>query len=297
MSACETMAPLVAADPFFITGPAVISFSGGRTSGYMLWRILQAHGGTLPEDVVVCFANTGREMPATLDFVARCGTEWGVHIRWLEFRWEPGRKFCVEVSHNSASRNGEPFDALIRSHQLLPNPVARFCTQEMKIRTMKRFMQAEYGWKKWTSVVGLRADEPGRVGKAIDPENWKKQGSGPILCPLYTAGIDRDDVLAFWRAQPFDLGLKGPWEGNCDGCFLKDRGSLTRMLRDHPERMEWWAEKEAEAIATGRARDPAIARFRQDRSYAGMMDLVSRQGVLPFNVFDDQTECQWACTD
>ena len=34
-------------EPFLITGPAIISVSGGRTSGYMLWRILQAHGGTL----------------------------------------------------------------------------------------------------------------------------------------------------------------------------------------------------------------------------------------------------------
>lgn len=29
-------------DPFLIEGPAVISFSGGRTSGYMLRRILDA---------------------------------------------------------------------------------------------------------------------------------------------------------------------------------------------------------------------------------------------------------------
>lgn len=56
-------------DPFRITGPAIISVSGGRTSAYMLWRILQAHGGTLPSDVHAAFANTGREMPATLDFV------------------------------------------------------------------------------------------------------------------------------------------------------------------------------------------------------------------------------------
>jgi hypothetical protein len=35
----------VSVDPFLITGPAVISFSGGRTSGYMLHRIVQAHGG------------------------------------------------------------------------------------------------------------------------------------------------------------------------------------------------------------------------------------------------------------
>jgi len=57
-----THAKIQTAYLFLITGPAVISFSGGRTSAYMLWRILQAHGGILPDDVVVCFANTGREM-------------------------------------------------------------------------------------------------------------------------------------------------------------------------------------------------------------------------------------------
>lgn len=286
-----------ASDPFRVEGPAVISFSGGRTSGYMLWRILQAHGGTLPNDVVVCFANTGREMPATLDFVQECASRWGVRIRWVEYRWEPGRHSYEEVSHNAASRNGEPFEALIRARRLLPNPVARFCTQDLKIRTMKRFVQAEYGWRKPKNVVGLRADEPGRVAGATDPANWKHQRSGPVLCPLAVAGVDEGEVLAFWRAQAFDLELSGKWEGNCDGCFLKPRGAITRMLRDHPERMSWWAEREAEAIATGRARDPAIARFREDRSYAEMADIVARQGVLPFNVFDDRMECQWSCTD
>jgi hypothetical protein len=47
-------------DPFIITEPTVISFSGGRTSAHLLWRVLQSNSG-LPEEAIVCFANTGKE--------------------------------------------------------------------------------------------------------------------------------------------------------------------------------------------------------------------------------------------
>ena len=56
-------------NPYKIEGPALISFSGGRTSGFMLKKIIDAHGGLLPEDVYVVFANIGKEMRQTLDFV------------------------------------------------------------------------------------------------------------------------------------------------------------------------------------------------------------------------------------
>jgi hypothetical protein len=36
-------------DPYQIQGPALISFSGGQTSGYMLRRNLDAFGGRLPQ--------------------------------------------------------------------------------------------------------------------------------------------------------------------------------------------------------------------------------------------------------
>jgi hypothetical protein len=70
------------------------------------------------------------------------------------------------------------------------------------------------------------------------------------------------------------------------------------MIRDHRDRMAWWAAREEEAVARGVARNPAMAKFRDDRSYAVMTEVVDRQGVLPFNVFEPEMGCsEWACTD
>jgi len=137
-------------------------------------------------------------------------------------------------------------------------------------------------WNRWTSAVGLRADEPGRVAKATDHERNAKD-RWDVVCPLAEAGIEEHDVLAFWRRQPFDLRLAGRWEGNCDGCFLKNRGSISRMFRDHPERMAWWTDQERQ-LRHGAGMG---ATFRADREdYATLSRVTRDQGVLPFDVED-----------
>ena len=132
-------------NPYKIEGPALISFSGGRTSGYMLYQMLQAYEGTLPDDVYVTFANTGKEMPETLDFVRDCGEHWGVKIHWLEMRIFDERPIyrTEEVTYETAARNGEPFAALIDRKKMLPNPMVRFCTSELKIMPLKHWLIIE----------------------------------------------------------------------------------------------------------------------------------------------------------
>lgn len=269
----------------------VISFSGGRTSAYMLRRELDKNGGVLPEGTLVSFANTGREMPATLDFVAQCESEWGVHINWLEYRWAPGGPSFEVVNHNSASRNGEPFEMLLRSKSMLPNPVSRFCTTELKIMTQKRFL-ISLGWRHWISLVGLRADEPKRVERALDRERTKKD-RWHNACPLADDGITVKDVNAFWRKQPFDLELSGAWEGNCDGCFLKSRASIERMFLEHPRRMQWWSDMEA---TPRNSKQGLGAWFRADREpYAVMAKAVRDQGRLNLTVEDIMEPCVGEC--
>lgn len=213
----------------------------------MLHQILEANGD-LPDRVVVGFQNTGREMPETLDFVQECADRWGVKVVWLEWRdfaihgvrWEV-------VSHNSASRNGEPFAELIRKRKMLPNRVARFCTAELKVHTATRYARS-LGWDRWYNARGLRVDEPRRVkGKAPPRERWTPWH------PMFDAGVTKEDVAAFWQRQPFDLRLPSvngkTMLGNCDGCFLKSEEALSIMAREHPDRAEWWADQERLACA------------------------------------------------
>lgn len=283
----EKMACL-AGNPYKIEGPALVSFSGGRTSGYMLHEIIAAHGGKLPGNVIPVFANTGKERPETLDFVRDIEVNWGVHIVWLErIPGDHGQRFAL-VSHSSASRGGEPFTQLMREKNYLPNPVTRFCTIDLKIRVMRDYAMS-LGWANWSNVIGLRFDEPGRVGRALDRTNERWVN----VCPLHAAGVTNGDVLTFWKAQSFDLNLKS-YEGNCDLCFLKGQGKITRIMRDNPDLAHWWIEAEAEA----RSSKPSGARFRQDRpSYAALFDFTRDQGVLPLTEFDDHQSCDTTCTD
>ena len=258
-------------NPFLIDSPTCISFSGGRTSAYMLWRVLEANGG-LPSEAIVCFANTGKEDEATLRFVQDCSEQWGVPITWLEYRIDG---YAV-VDYATASRNGEPFEALIRKRGFLPNPVARFCTVELKVRTIHRYLK-DNNWTTWDSMLGIRADEQRRLSKIGNQDYGKHEEK---IAPLGQAGITKEAVGTFWRAQPFDLGLPNmngvTMHGNCDLCFLKGGAQVLSLITEKPERAVWWARMEALALAL--ASKPSGAVFRSDRpSYASMLQFSQEQ--------------------
>jgi 3'-phosphoadenosine 5'-phosphosulfate sulfotransferase (PAPS reductase)/FAD synthetase len=258
-------------DPFKIDSPTCISFSGGRTSAYMLWRVLQSNGG-LPEEAVVCFANTGKEEEATLRYVQDCGEHWRVSIKWIEYRHE-NPSFSV-VDFEAASRDGQPFEDLIVKRSYLPNPVARFCTQDLKVNAINNYLKS-IGVDEPDTMVGVRADEPRRVPKL------RARG---LSIPLVDAGVTQHNVQAFWKAQPFDLGLQfrdGMTAlGNCDLCFLKGPQQIMGLIKDKPERATWWAKQERQIGAT----------FRSDRpSYAEMKQFINDQADM-FNV-DGGIDC------
>ncbi|OCP36750.1 phosphoadenosine phosphosulfate reductase family protein [Ensifer sp. LC163] len=224
---------------YFIIGPALISFSGGRTSAYMLHKILEAHNGALPADVVVAFANTGREREETLRFVHECESRWDVPIYWVEFR--DAAEGFERVGYNSAARKGEPFSALIRKKKRLPNWQERWCSQYLKVTPLQALAEhLGFAPGQYSEIIGLRDDEGMRIFRGL--EDAEKTGRR-VVYPLARAKVCKADIMTFWSRQPFDLKLQ-PWEGNCDLCFMKGRGIRKRIIRQNPARANWWAEQE-----------------------------------------------------
>ena len=246
-------------NPYKITEPTVISFSGGRTSAYMLWKVLQTHQWILPPKAIVLFANTGKEEEATLKFVHDCSVHWMVDIHWLEFR-DNEKKF-EKVTYETASRNGEPFEQLIDKKNYLPNQAQRFCTQELKVKTFDRYLKS-IGWNQFVTFVGIRADEKRRVAKISQQEDK--------LMPLAKDNVSEKDVWEFWNKSIFDLKLpKQSGASNCDLCFLKGTAILTSLIQQNPSRTIWW-EKQEEKIGARFSKDKPtykqMANFNRDQS-------------------------------
>lgn len=245
---------------FNLSGNTAVSFSGGRTSAFMLWLTL--HFNT-PEDVdrylQVQFANTGLEDEATLRFVRDCERWFEWPIAWVEYRFDDVGFTTVEF--DSASRNGEPFEAIIRKRQYLPNPVTRFCTVELKIRAMHKRLRT-LGWANkdakgnidgWDQLVGIRADEPSRVAKIRARGTSTESSHEEMRIPLADGGVTVAHVGAFWDAMPFNLELPTyggrTLAGNCVLCFLKPRTQVQSLIGEDPKRAIWWARMETEVAA------------------------------------------------
>ena len=255
-------------DPYLVPRPAVIGFSGGRTSSYMLRRIVDAYGGRLPSDIHVVFANTAMERPETLDFVDICSREWNVAVHWVELDWNAPHRTRL-VDYATASRNGEPYAALIDRKGFLPCVSIRYCSGHLKRDRIESFARHRLGLKRWHAVIGLRADEPRRVWRMRALNCGSRTGARAVL-PLADAGVREADVLDWWKRQPFDLGIPS-YAGNCTACFLKGRAKLIRIIREDPAIADWWIEQEAKVAnrtgPDGRACE-SMKRFRLGETYA-----------------------------
>jgi hypothetical protein len=221
-----------------------VSFSGGRTSALMAYRLKTRYAHLY--ELLFGFANTGLEDERTLQFVDRCDREWGLSVVWLEAVTHAGRKSCTHkvVDFKTAARDGRPFEKMIQKYGIPCKPFPH-CTRELKANPIKSYLKS-IGWAGCQMAIGIRVDEPSRI-----------KDNPRFVYPLaHWFPFTKPEVNDWWSEQPFDLGLQD-YEGNCTTCWKKSNRKLIRIATERPEAFGFMSRMEATYPRVG-------AEFRKD---------------------------------
>lgn len=187
--------------------------------------------GTLEDDVYIY---------TILDLEQR----WGKEIKLLT-----GKTFEDVIDRKSGIPN-------------LPQPMRRFCTQEMKIIPQVEYI-VSLGVGVVESRIGFRANEMNRAKNVLKKVNdngflsqkiiigrhengnnkWQEFEWAKPSFPLIDEAIYKDKIVEFWKGKD----IRFAWMNNCVGCMHKEPLLLRLMMDKHPDKLQWFIDKENKA--------------------------------------------------
>ena len=271
--------------------------SGGRTSAFMTKKILDEYSDQY--EIVVCFANTGQENDATLDFVKECDDNFKFNTVWIEAEVHKGRIGTTHkvVNYETASRVGKPFEDVIAKYGI-PNVSYPQCTRDLKEAPVHSYIKS-IGWKKgeYQTAIGIRSDEPKRI-RTINTSKLNR------VYPLaHWFPSDKQDVMHFWSEQDFDLQLQD-YQGNCKWCYKKSTKKLFQIMDDDisifdfPDLMERKYGHVGTNSIKGEYSDQPRSFFREYRTTNTLIKLFNETNYKQMNfTFNDEEQegCAESC--
>ncbi len=158
--------------------PHVVKFSGGRSSGLLLFTLLENNFLKQERGDVVVFNNTSCEHPETYKFVAECKKRVetaGIPFFFVQFQtyedarqggWRrlPSYRLVNEYPFSKDNPDGfqwrgEVFEEMLSHKAYLPNQFRRVCTQSLKLEVTRQFLRDWFANKKGISHQGHGLDE------------------------------------------------------------------------------------------------------------------------------------------
>lgn len=209
----------------------VVSFSGGRTSAYLCHLMKEKYG----DDVDFIYMDTGAEHPKTYEFIRKVNEAFNLNLVCLraDFNQPLGKGHTYSVvGIESINPDLKPFSDMCKKYGT-PSTAGKWCTSRMKQEIHDMYCDDEYGKGNYQTWLGIRADEPKRLG------NIGKSDITKYMAEI--SDSDKEDVLDFWSEMPFDLDIP-EWLGNCVFCFKKSDLKLAAAQRDEPALYIEWLE-------------------------------------------------------
>lgn len=269
----------------------LVSFSGGKTSAFMLKWILDNKSKEF--NILPVFANTGKERIETLNFVRDVEKWTKTKIYWVESTFDGQKQSGFKVvSRLNCSLNGEVFEKMIYSYGL-PNKAYPHCTRELKEKPIHQFAKHFFIGDEYFTAIGIRSDEIDRMSANAK----EKKYIYPLISWIPTT---KKDIISFWQKQKFTLELK-EHQGNCDFCWKKSFKKLEMLIKEDENSIKWWdrmEEKYGEHVPEHRKRKPIknkITFFRGNKSAKDLIFLSKQKKLQQLIDFDNSNGCEDSC--
>ena len=204
----------------------ILGLSGGKDSAALAVHMNNRYPDL---DIEYFFTDTGYELKETYDFLNKLKTRLDKPIHYIHPR-------------NS-------FDYYLKKYNnFLPSQTARWCTIEMKLKSMEGWLKpALDAGQEIITYVGIRYDERGRVG--YKPTNDLIKAKFPFIEDC----IDKDGVIEILESSGLGLPDYYKWRSRsgCTFCFFQKRSEWIGLKENHPK--AWEHAKSLEKQATDSA--------------------------------------------
>jgi len=197
----------------------ILGLSGGKDSAalaiYMRDKV---------RDMEYFFADTGKELPETYEFLKRLRVRLGIDIQYLSA--DRGFDFWLDVYRG-----------------MLPSPKARWCTKVLKIQPIEQFV----GDDEAISYIAIRADEKDRKGYISTKPNIQSR------FPFIESGIRLEDVTRLLDESGIGYPQYYRWRSRsgCFFCFFQRKIEWVRLAEEHPDLFEQAVKYEEERGGQG----------------------------------------------
>lgn len=219
----------------------VASISGGKDSAAMSLYFTEL--GIEHERV---FMDTGWEHPATYEYLRGPLTD--------------------KIGPITEIRGELDFAQLVLKKGLFPSRLMRFCTEQLKVVPVQRWLAARTDLDELVMAVGIRRAES-RARSAMAEWEWSDGFDLEVWRPLVT--WTADDVAAIHRRHELEMNqlyALGASRVGCWPCIHARKSEIALVARTDPARIDQIRQLERELNEAGAERDAASGRAVRLRS-------------------------------
>ena len=214
----------------------VVALSGGKDSTALALRLKELNPNV---EYTFVYTPTGDELP-----------EMEEHWRKLE-----------ELLGGITKLSSKTLEQLVDEMGMLPNFKRRFCTLKLKIEPFFDFMNKCP--PNSIMYVGLRADEPDRVGSILDKDDKFK-----LEYPFRSWGWGLSEVTEFLHCR----GVTIPERTDCGACFFQRIDEWKTLYEKYPDRYQRYVAME-NRVSKRRGRSCTLRSPQRDTWPASLEEL------------------------